>query len=163
MPLPFNGGGIFCILREDFIMKKFFAMFFALILALCGCVSAEPEIDPNLFTIKVTFADSENITFELHNNSKDTIEFGADYYIEYKDGEEWVPMEEKGEYFFTMIAHILEPGGVFESGGNIAQRYGALSSGTYRVYKDIRILNEDGMVSGTQRAYGEFEIIAIER
>ena len=136
---------------------------FVLVFAISGCVSAEPEIDPELFTMEIISSDSENVTFEIKNNSKGSIEFGEDYCIEFKDGENWVPVEEISEYFFNMIAYGLESGGSKRFTVNFEPRYGALSSGTYRVAKDIRMLNEDGIDCGGQRVYAEFEIVAIER
>jgi hypothetical protein len=46
---------------------------------------------------------------------------------------------------------------------DIAARYGELSSGTYRIAKDFTLLNEDGIPCGSQRAFAEFEVTAIER
>ena len=144
-------------------MKRIIVLILAICLCFCGCVSTEPQIDPNLIKIEVTYSDSKNITFDVVNNSKDGIEFGSEYHIEYLDGEEWAPLEEKTETFFTMIAHILESGGKMNFSFDIAARYGELSSGTYRIAKTFTLLNEDGISCGSQMAYGEFEVQVFER
>ena len=144
-------------------MKKVFVLILALCLCFCGCVKTEPQIDPNLIAMEVVHADTQNVVFEVTNNSKYKIEFGEDYYLEFKDGENWVPLEETNEYFFNMIAYSLEPGGWQRFDGKTEPRYGALSSGTYRVAKDFTLLNEDGVPCGSQRVYAEFEVTAIKR
>ncbi|MBR6658013.1 MAG: hypothetical protein IKL18_07590 [Oscillospiraceae bacterium] len=144
-------------------MKKLFLLLGVICLCFCGCVSTEPQIDPNLIKIEITHSDSENITFDVINNAKDNIEFGSEYYIDYFDGENWVTLEERTETFFTTIAHILAPGGKMNFSFDIASRYGELSSGKYRIWKDVRLLNEDGEVCGSQRVYGEFEVQVLER
>ncbi len=144
-------------------MKRIIVLLLAICLCFYGCVSTEPQIDPNLIKIEITYGDSENITFDVINNAKDNIEFGSEYHIEYLDGEEWAPLEEKTETFFTMIAHILEPGGKMNFSFDIAARYGELSNGTYRIAKTFTLLNEDGIPCGSQMAYGEFEVQALER
>ncbi len=144
-------------------MKKLFLLLGAICLCFCGCVSTEPQIDPNLIKIEITYSDSKNITFDVINNAKDDIEFGSEYYIDYFDGENWVTLEERNEIFFTMIAHILAPGGKMNFSFDIASRYGELSGGKYRLWKDVKLLNEDGEVCGSQRVYGEFEVQVLER
>ncbi len=144
-------------------MKKIFVLILAICLCFCGCVSTEPQIDPNLVKIEITYGDSQNITFDVINNSKDKIEFGSEYYIDYLDGENWVTAEEKNETFFTMIANILEPGGKMNFSYDLQARYGELSDGKYRVWKDVNLLNEDGEVYGSQRVFAEFEVVAAER
>ena len=139
-------------------MKRIIVLLLAICLCFCGCVSTEPQIDPNLIKIEITYGDSENITFDVINNAKDNIEFGSEYHIEYLDGEEWAPLEEKTETFFTMIAHILEPGGKMNFSFDIAARYGELSNGTYRIAKTFTLLNEDGIPCGRQMAYGDCEV-----
>ena len=115
-------------------VKKIFVLFLAICLCFCGCVSTEPQIDPNLIKIEITYSDSKNITFDVVNNSKDGIEFGSEYHIEYLDGEEWVSLEERTETFFTMIAHVLASGKKMNFSFDIAARYGELSSGTSQCF-----------------------------
>ena len=139
-------------------VKKIFVLILAICLCFCGCVSTEPQIDPNLIKIEITYSDSKNVTFDVVNNSKDGIEFGSEYHIEYLDGEEWAPLEERTETFFTMIAYMLASGEKMNFSFDIAARYGELSNGTYRFAKTFTLLNEDGIPCGSQMAYGEFEV-----
>ena len=119
-------------------VKKIFVLFLAICLCFGGCVSTEPQIDPNLIKIEITYSDSKNVTFDVINNSKDGIEFGSEYHIEYLDGEEWAPLEERTETFFTMIAYMLASGEKMNFSFDIAARYGELSNGTYRIAKNLR-------------------------
>ena len=144
-------------------MKKFFAAITALCLLLSGCANAEPEIDPNLIVMEVTYSDPEKISYEITNNWKYGIEFGSEYEIEYLEGDEWIPVAERTEAFFTLIAHGIAPGEKNVFSADFEARYGALSSGKYRVLKDIKLLNEDGTECGSQRVYAEFEINAKEK
>jgi hypothetical protein len=139
-------------------MKKFLVLLIAICVLFCGCVKTEPQIDPNLIKIEITYSDSKNVTFDVINSSKDGIEFGSEYHIEYLDGEEWLPLAEKTETFFTMIAYMLASGEKMNFSFDIAARYGELSSGTYRIAKNFTLLNEDGISCGNQMAYGEFKI-----
>ena len=136
-------------------MKKVFVLLIAICILLCGCVKTEPQIDPNLIKIEITYSDSKNITFDIINNSKDS--------IEYLEGKEWIPVAERTETFFDMMARILASGEKMNFSFDIAARYGELSSGTYRIAKDFTLLNEDGIPCGSQRAFAEFEVTAIER
>ena len=144
-------------------MKTIFALVLAVAIMVSGGVSTEPQIDPNLIKIEITYSDSKNVTFDVINNAKDGIEFGSEYHIEYLDGKNWVPLEEKTETFFTMIAHVLASGEKMNFSFDIAARYGELSSGTYRIAKNFTLLNEDGIPCGSQMAYGEFEVQAVKR
>jgi hypothetical protein len=144
-------------------MKKFLVLLIAICVLFCGCVKTEPQIDPNLIKIEITYSDSKNITFDVINNSKDSIEFGSEYSIEYLEGKEWIPVAERTETFFDMMARILASGEKMNFSFDIAARYGELSSGTYRIAKDFTLLNEDGIPCGSQRAFAEFEVTAIER
>lgn len=144
-------------------MKKVFVLLIAICILLCGCVKTEPQIDPNLIKIEITYSDSKNITFDVINNSKDSIEFGSEYSIEYLEGKEWIPVAERTATFFDMMARILASGEKMNFSFDIAARYGELSSGTYRIAKDFTLLNEDGIPCGSQRAFAEFEVTAIER
>lgn len=135
-------------------MKKVFVLLIAICVLFCGCVKTEPQIDPNLIKIEITYSDSKNVTFDVINNSKDGIEFGS----EYLDGEEWAPLEERTETFFTMIAYMLASGEKMNFSFDIAARYGELSDGTYRIAKTFTLLNEDGIPCGSRMAYGEFEV-----
>ena len=139
-------------------MKKVIIMATVLALVFGGCVSAEPEIDPNLVTIEIISSSDKSVTFELKNNSRGGISFGEDYYIEFLEGKTWVPLDEKNEGFFAMTAYGLEPGGIHNFSVNFEERYGALPNGTYRVAKDVTLLNEDGIPCGNQRTFAEFEI-----
>ena len=49
-------------------MKKVIIMATVLALVFGGCVSAEPEIDPNLVTIEIIGSSDKSVTFELKNN-----------------------------------------------------------------------------------------------
>ena len=144
-------------------MKKLAVILIIALFVFAGCAESEPQIDPNLVQIEITYSDSENITFDVINNYSGNIEFGSEYFIEYFDGEKWLPLEERTETFFTMIANVLSPGGKMNFSYDIAARYGELSSGKYRVYKDINLLNEDGVVCGSQRAFAEFEVFVKEK
>ena len=125
-------------------MKKVFVLLIAICLCFCGCVKTEPQIDPNLIKIEITYSDSKNVTFDVINNSKDGIEFGSEYHIEYLDGEEWVYLEERNETFFTMIAYVLVSGEKMNFSFDMEARYGELSSGTYRIKKDVMNFRKAG-------------------
>ena len=62
-----------------------------------------------------------------------------------------------------MIAYVLASGEKMNFSFDISARYGELSSGKYRIWKDVKLLNEDGEVCGSQRVYGEFEVQVLER
>ena len=57
-----------------------------------------------------------------------------------------------------MIAYVLNPGEIKTYTEDLEMRYGVLPKGTYRISKEIWIWNEDDVLCGEQRAYGEFEI-----
>ena len=90
-------------------MKKIFVLILAFVLIFSGCVSTEPQIDPNIVVIEIDSCDGKNMDYTVVNNSKHTIELGSDYRLEYKEGENWAEVPETGEVFFTMIAYILAP------------------------------------------------------
>lgn len=144
-------------------MKKIIIMALVFVLAFGGCVSTEPQIDPNLVTMKITEYSGEKTGFEIKNNSKDRVTFGEDYSLEFFNGEDWEEISEREETFFIAIAHVLETGDAFVSSVNLSARYGELSNGKYRIAKDIRFENEDGVDCGGQRVYAEFEVTAKER
>ncbi len=144
-------------------MKRLAVLFLIFCFAFSGCVSVDPQIDPNLVTAEIINVTDKSLTYEITNNSKDNIVFGNEYYFEYKDGENWAKISDRTEIFFTEIAHILEPGQSKTITENFEYRYGALSSGTYRVVKDIRFENQDGTDFGGQILTAEFEVIAIEK
>ena len=133
-------------------------MLLAICLCFCGCVSTEPQIDPNLVTIEITSFDETTVNYTVINNWKFGIELGNDYRLEFKDGEDWSEIPETGEVFFTMIAYVLNPGEGKSFSENLEMRYGELQKGTYRIVKSVRLLNEDGEICGAQQATGEFEI-----
>ena len=139
-------------------MKKIFALILAFVFIFSGCVSTEPQIDPNIIVIEINSCDGKNIEYTVVNNSKDTIELGSDYRLEFKDGEDWAEVPETGEVFFTMIAYGINPNEGKSFSENLEMRYGELQKGTYRIVKSVRLLNEDGELFGTQEATGEFEI-----
>lgn len=144
-------------------MKKLIILMVITALLFFGCANEEPQIDTELIKIEITYSDSANITYDLINNSKNEIEFGSEYAIEYYDGESWVPVEERSEAFFTMMAYVLVPGEKMNFSYDMAGRYGELSDGKYRVFKDVKLLNEDGTDCGSQRVYAEFEVSVKER
>ena len=139
-------------------MKKIFVLLLAICLCFCGCVSTEPQIDPNLVVIEITDFDETRVNYTVVNNYKFGIELGNEYRLEYKDGESWTEVPETGEVFFTMIAYVLNPGEGKSFSENLEMRYGKLQSGTYRIIKDVYLWNEDDEFCGTQQATGEFEI-----
>ncbi len=139
-------------------MKKVFVLFAAIYLMLCGCSEKDPQTDPDNFIIEVTSCDGKNAAYTVINNSKNTVEIGNDYYLEYKEDTEWLPVEETGEVFFSMIAYGLNPGEGKSFSEDLEMRYGILPEGIYRIGKDIWIWNEDEVVCGEQRVFAEFEI-----
>ena len=139
-------------------MKKIFALILSFVFIFSGCVSTEPQIDPNIVLVEINSCDGKNIDYTVVNNSKDTIELGNDYRLEYKEGNNWVEVPETGEVFFSMIAYVLNPGEGKSFSENLEMRYGELQKGTYRIVKSVRLLNEDGEICGAQQATGEFEI-----
>ena len=140
-------------------MKKIFVLCLAICLCFCGCVSTEPQIDPNLVVIEITSYDETSINYTVINNSKFGIELGNDYRLEFKEEENWEEVPERTEAFFSMIAYVLNPSEGKSFSENLEMRYGKLSNGTYRIVKDVRLLNEDGEICGTQQATAEFEIV----
>lgn len=140
-------------------MKKLI-LIFLLIFLFCGCSETEPQIDPDNFIIEVTSCSGKEINYTVINNSRSDAEIVDAYSVEYKDGNDWILLEEKEEIFFYMIGYALHPGEGKSFCGEIERRYGKLSEGKYRIVKEVYILNEDGVPCGEQRAYGEFEIFA---
>ena len=126
-------------------MKKIFVLLLAICLCFCGCVSTEPQIDPNLVVIEITDFDETRVNYTVVNNYKFGIELGNEYRLEYKDGESW-------------IAYVINQGEGKDFSENLEMRYGKLQSGTYRIVKDVRLLNEDGEICGSQQITAEFEI-----
>lgn len=144
-------------------MKKLAVLAFAVALLFSGCAENDPQIDPDMIKIEITYSGSENITFDVINNYAHDIETGADYFMEYYDGESWIPLDEKTEAYFNMVANVIAPGEKMNFSYDINSRYGKLSDGKYRLVKDINLLNDDGVICGSQRIYAEFEVSVKER
>ena len=144
-------------------MKKIFVLILAFCLLISGCVSTDPEIDPNLVVMEVTSSSESKVSFVIKNNSKDAVVFGESYTLEFFDGESWSEVPEAYATFFIEIAHLLASGEEYKSSVNLEMRYGALSSGTYRIVKSISLENDLGETYATQQLTAEFEIFAVER
>lgn len=144
-------------------MKKIFALFAVFCLCFSGCVSTDPQIDPELVVMEITEYFEGSVGFEIKNNSKDRISFGENYSLEFYNGKEWEEVGETSETFFIAIAHILESENIYSSSANLEMRYGILSDGNYRIVKEIRFLNEDGEDYGGQEIFAEFEVSQKER
>lgn len=154
MPPP-KKAAAFSDLKGNF-MKKL--LIFLALLCLCGCAFVEPEIDPELFTAEIISFDEKSISFFVVNNSKNTVEIGNEFYLEKKEGKNWVSVPEKAEVFLAGIAYGLNPGEAKTFEENLEMRYGVLEKGIYRISKDIWIWNEDEVICGNQRIFAEFEI-----
>lgn len=140
-------------------MKRIFVLIVAFCVLFCGCGAEDPQIDPNSVIIEIGSFDEKSVSYTVINNSKNVIELGSAYSLEYNEGENWEQVPETSEVFFDMMAYVLNPEESKSFSENLEMRYGVLESGTYRIVKDIRILNEDGDLCGEQKAFGEFEIL----
>lgn len=143
-------------------MKKMilFSVIMALFFSACA---AEPQIDPELIKIDITYSDSEIITFDVINNSKNEIAVGYEWFLEYQDQNSWVPAEKREEIYVWPMADCLITGEKRNYSFGFTRMYGKLSDGKYRIYQDIEIMNDDGVTCGTQRVFAEFEISVKER
>ena len=144
-------------------MKKISVLFIAFLILFCGCEEKDPQINPNLIKMEITYCDSEKISYKIINNCGYGIEFGSEYNIEYLEENDWIPVAERTEAFFNAIAYGLASGEENVFSINTESRYGALSDGKYRIIKDISLLNEDGVMCGSQRIFAEFEVSVKER
>lgn len=143
-------------------MRKTVVLLMALCLVFTGCVSADPQIDPNLVVLEVLSVTDKSISYEVKNNSKDNIVLTNEWYFEYKENDNWEFLSPKAEMDLKEIKYVIEPGESKVFSENFEQTIGSLSSGTYRVVKETRFINSEGIDFGGQVLTGQFEVVALE-
>lgn len=143
-------------------MKKILIFLIVFCLILAGCVPTDPQIDPNLVVLEVLNVTDKSIRYEIKNNSKDNIVLTNEWHFEYKENDNWVFLSPKAEMDLKEIKYVIEPGKSKVFTEDFEQTVGVLSSGTYRIVKEARFENSEGIDFGGQTLTGQFEVVAIE-
>lgn len=104
---------------------------------------------------------SKSATFIMKNSSDYEYDYGADWYIEYKDNNSWKELETiTGEPLaWNSIAYVIKPNEEKEFSIDWSYGYGELKKGNYRLMKKV-VKTENNSVDDSKvlNLYAEFEI-----
>lgn len=124
-----------------------------MVLGTVGCGNSKKDIDDksNVEAVKNNISLSlkegtlknTGATFILKNNSDVSIIYGNPYWIEKETDGEWSKVKPVEDMNFTLPAFGLQPKETKEFKINFEYGYGKLSSGKYRLVKDIDVEYED--------------------
>ena len=87
-------------------------------------------------------------TYFIRNDGAETVEFGADYALQRREGDAWKDLTFRENAAFTAIGYVLEPGGTMALTCGFDLFEEPPEAGTYRLVKPV-----DG-----QTLYAEFEL-----
>jgi hypothetical protein len=149
-------------------------LFFAIILCIVGCEKIPKCCDyqNNCHVIEINDKEclamcgepkictaNSSIKLIMYNHTKNIIQWGGEYRVEYFNGINWLPME----YGCGIVEYILygtESGKKEEMQFSLS--YGDFSTGKYRVFKDValehKIKSGDYNHLGSYALFFEFEI-----
>ncbi|MBE6884940.1 MAG: hypothetical protein E7487_10075 [Ruminococcaceae bacterium] len=136
------------------------ALFLLFSFAGCSTAQSSDETDPWGISLSATNVTSTGMSLKCTQSGGDytgTLETGADYYLEKKDGNEWTAAETISDLIFTAIGYTipLDQTTTWEINWEFA--YGELPAGDYRICKDI--MDFRGAGDYTERTYyAEFSI-----
>ena len=131
-------------------MKKLVLVIFALLM-LCACNAAdepfaEVQHEANEYEEKwgltlsvkdVTPVGAMVVFKQSGGNVGGSLETGSKFSIERYENGEWVLMEAESEIMWTLAAYLVSMEGETEMETNWEHIYGRLSSGTYRIGKEV--------------------------
>ena len=152
--------------KEESVMKKKFAMILATTLfttaMLTGCAGDTAASDD--VTAKVTMTaqkaeyegDISQIKLTFTNNSDKSVYLGNDFTVEVRENEEWKELEAK-DHFVTDVQTAVNAGKELEREYGIADAYGTLAQGEYRIGVDVSF-DEKMADDNTDTLYTEFEV-----
>ncbi len=109
--------------------------------------SGEPKKSDLTFIndiIKVETISSSNkeITFTMENTTDDDYTYGADYFLEVKEGNDWYVLENSEEMIFNAIGYNLNSNEKVEETVSFNYHYENLEKGVYRVVKSLHNNND---------------------
>ena len=119
------------------------------------------KIDDISLRVKNETITSKGATFIMKNISENEYEYGADWYIEYKDNDHWKELETiTGDpLVWTAIAYVIKPNEEKELNIDWSYGYGELKKGTYRFMKKVSKSENKPIDSSKMiKLYGEFEV-----
>ena len=87
-------------------------------------------------------------TYFIRNDGAETVEFGADYALQRREGDAWKDLTFRENAAFTAIGYVLEPGGTMALTCGFDLFEEPPEAGTYRLVKPV----------GGQTLYAEFEL-----
>lgn len=121
----------------------------------------ENETDNVSLSVKTDTLTSKGATFVMKNNTDKEYDYGADWYIEYKENSNWKELETiTGEpLVWNAIGYVIEPNEEKELNIDWSYGYGELKKGTYRLIKKVS-KSEDRPIDDSKilKIYAEFEI-----
>ena len=121
----------------------------------------ENESNDITLSVKTETITEKGATFIMKNNSQEEYDYGADWYIEYKNNGNWKELETiTGEpLVWNAIGYVIKPYEEKEITIDWSYGYGQLKEGTYRLRKQIS-KSEDKPITNykTIKIYAEFEI-----
>ncbi len=97
------------------------------------------------------------IYLTLTNLTDDEYSYGASYYIQKYENDEWVTLKTIEEPVWIAIEYNLEANSINEITINL-NNYDTLTTGTYRIIKEISKSNSDGTYNETINISAEFII-----
>lgn len=121
----------------------------------------ESETKEVSLKVKKDTITSKGATFIMKNNSDENYDYGADWYIEIKENDNWKELETiTGEPLsWNSIAYVIKPNEEKEFTIDWSYGYGELKKGNYRLLKKIS-KSEDTPIDDFKviKLYAEFEI-----
>lgn len=126
-----------------------------MLLAACGGALNKDDLDPSPYTgtdftgeVTMTAArdavspKTSSLTLDIVNTTDTEFSYGAAYTLEVYLDDAWYVVPPKEDMAFIMIAYVLEPEGTAQTEVSLADAYGELPAGRYRVIKTFS--SEDG-------------------
>ncbi len=95
------------------------------------------------FKIKDGTLSNSSATIILENNNGNTIGYGNSYWLEKEQDGKWYSLENTSDRVFETPLFHIEPGKAKEIDINLEYGYGKLTTGKYRIVKDMVIIYED--------------------
>ena len=118
--------------------EKLILVFAILCVTLFGCSDKSKNIISDyVFKVDDNTLNETSATFILENIGDNDFTFGEDYFIEKEEDGIWIQVEPINKLIFNMPANILKKGQSQTIIINWEYSYGKLSSGKYRICKNI--------------------------
>lgn len=120
-------------------MKKFFLIVLVMvIIVVTGCYNSEMyDYGDIKMTIKEGTLNSHSATIVIVDNSENNNTYGKWFRIDKKVNGKWKKLKIKGDSFFDAISYKVDENNELELDHDWEVIYGKLSSGNYRLVKEV--------------------------